>query len=107
MEKSTINRIIKRHARLASVKEITPKGLRHSHASFLINELNANPLVVKNRLRHSDIQITLGVYSHLYPHMDSEISSQLTGMVKIETSDISLTKFNGNQAYKKGMNKSE
>ncbi|MDC6269272.1 site-specific integrase [Lysinibacillus fusiformis] len=36
--KSTIARIIKRHAKLAGVKVIQAKGLKHSHASFLINE---------------------------------------------------------------------
>lgn len=37
--KSTISKIIKRHAKLANVKAIQAKGLRHSHASFLIDEL--------------------------------------------------------------------
>lgn len=105
--KSTINRIIKRHARLAGVPEIPPKGLRHSHASFLINELNVNPLIVQKRLGHSDIQITLGVYSHLYPNMDSEVTDRISGIINIETSDKPLTQFNGNQSYKKGMDKNE
>lgn len=50
--KTTINRIVRRHAKLANVKEIQPKGLRHSHASLLINELNVNPLAVQKRLGH-------------------------------------------------------
>lgn len=99
--KSTIGRIIKRHARIAGVKEIQPKGLRHSHASLLINELNANPLAVQKRLGHSDIQITLGTYSHLYPTIDREVADQLGGKIDIKTAEKSLTKFNGNQAYKK------
>ena len=45
MLKSTISRIIKRYAKLANVPEIQAKGLRHSHASYLINELmNSMPL---------------------------------------------------------------
>lgn len=99
--KSTIGRIIKRHGKLAGVKEIQPKGLRHSHASLLINELNANPLAVQKRLGHSDIQITLGIYSHLYPTIDREVADQLSGKIEIKTGDKSLTNFNGNQAYKK------
>ncbi|HFU5940243.1 Site-specific recombinase XerD [Enterococcus durans] len=98
--KSTINRIVRRHAKLAKVKEIQPKGLRHSHASLLINELNANPLAVQKRLGHSDIQITLGTYSHLYPTIDREVADGLKNLISIKTSDKSLVKWNGNQHIK-------
>ncbi|MBO0476680.1 site-specific integrase [Vagococcus sp. DIV0080] len=98
--KSTINRIVRRHAKLAHVKEIQPKGLRHSHASLLINELNANPLAVQKRLGHSDIQITLGTYSHLYPTIDREVADNLKNIIQIKTSNKSLVNWNGNQAYK-------
>jgi len=47
--KSKVARIIKRHAKLAGVKAIQAKGLRHSHASFLINEYNINPLIISFR----------------------------------------------------------
>lgn len=50
-----IGRIIKRNTKVAGVIAIQPKGLRHSLASFLINELNVNPLVVQKRLGHSNI----------------------------------------------------
>lgn len=99
--KSTINRIVRRHARLANVKEIQPKGLRHSHASLLINELNANPLAVQKRLGYSDIQITLGTYSHLYPTIDREVADNLNGLIKIKTINKSLVVWNGNQHIKK------
>ena len=98
--KSTIGRVVKRHARIAGVPEIPPKGLRHSHASLLINE-GVNPLAVQKRLGHSDIQITLGTYSHLYPTIDREVADNLSGKIKINTSTASLTNWNGNQAYKK------
>lgn len=92
--------MVKRHARIAGVPEIPPKGLRHSHASLLINE-GVNPLAVQKRLGHSDIQITLGTYSHLYPTIDREVADNLSGKIKINTSTASLTNWNGNQAYKK------
>lgn len=100
MGKSTIGRVVKRHAKIAGVSEIPPKGLRHSHASLLINE-GVNPLAVQKRLGHSDIQITLGTYSHLYPTIDREVADNLSGKIKINTSDVSLINWNGNQAYKK------
>lgn len=99
--KSTINRIVRRHAKLAKVKEIQPKGLRHSHASLLINELNANPLVVQKRLGHSDVTLTLSVYSHLYPSIDREIADNLKNIIDIKTSKETFTRWNGNQHVKK------
>lgn len=80
--KSTISRIIKRHSKLADVKPIQVKGLRHSHASFLINEYNANPLIIKDRLGHEDIKTTLSTYSYLYPNVNFEIAKSLSGSIK-------------------------
>lgn len=98
--KSTIARIIKRHAKLAGVKAIQAKGLRHSHASFLINEYNANPLIIKDRLGHEDIKTTLSTYSHLYPNVNFEIANSMSGSINYQTSIEKKTKFQGNQSFK-------
>lgn len=98
--KSTVARIITRHAKLASVKPIQAKGLRHSHASFLINEYNANPLIIKDRLGHEDIKTTLSTYSHLYPNVNFEIANNMGGSIKYSNSEVKLTKFQGNQSFK-------
>lgn len=98
--KSTVARIITRHAKLAGVKPIQAKGLRHSHASFLINEYNANPLVIKDRIGHEDIKTTLSTYSHLYPNVNFEIATNMSGSIKIQTSKFKMTKFKGNQSFK-------
>ncbi len=52
MIKSTIGRIIERYANFAGVHKIQAKGLRHSHASFLINEFNVSVLVLSKRMGH-------------------------------------------------------
>ncbi|WP_431395021.1 tyrosine-type recombinase/integrase [Enterococcus casseliflavus] len=62
MEKSTINRILRRCVRLTHVKEIQPKELRHYHFSLLMNELNANSVAAQKFHGHSDLQITIGIY---------------------------------------------
>ncbi|WP_176141983.1 site-specific integrase [Solibacillus isronensis] len=98
--KSTVARIITRHAKLAGVKPIQAKGLRHSHASFLINEYNANPLVIKDRLGHEDIKTTLSTYSHLYPNVNFEIAKNMSGKIQYKTSAAKKTKFLGNQSFK-------
>ena len=64
-------------------------------------EYNANPLIIKQRLGHSDIQITLSVYSHLFPNVDSEIAKQLTGSINIQTATVKQTTWGGNQNLKR------
>src|SRR5690606_15236880 len=94
--KYTINHILKRHAKLAGVQRITPHGLRHSHASLLIH-MKEDPIILKERLGHSDIQITLGTYSHLYPNRDFELANRLNNVIEKNFSKKDLTSNQGNQ----------
>ncbi|WP_369821502.1 site-specific integrase [Listeria sp. ILCC796] len=100
MQKSTIARIIERYAKLAGIHKIQSKGLRHSHASYLINEFNVDILMLSRRLGHSGPEITLKHYSHMYPNRDEVIANNITGNIKIETSQINQIKFTGNQNIK-------
>lgn len=47
---------------------ITLKGLRHTHATLLL-ELGEHPKVVQERLGHSTISTTMNIYSHVTPTM--------------------------------------
>lgn len=98
MLKSTISRIIKRYARIAGVPKIQAKGLRHSHASYLINELNASVLIVSKRLGHSSPEITLRHYAHLWSGVDKELASEMAGLINIKHAEKTQIQFNGNQA---------
>ncbi|MEG0552939.1 tyrosine-type recombinase/integrase [Carnobacterium divergens] len=99
--KSTTARMIERYSKLAGVKKIQAKGLRHSHASYLINEFNVSILILSQRMGHSSPEITLKHYSHMWVGADSSIVEKMTGNIKIETSNKSKIQFNGNQAIKK------
>ena len=46
--------------------------LRHSHASFLIGQ-GANIVAVSKRLGHSDVNMTLKVYTHLLQESESRM----------------------------------
>lgn len=83
-QKHTISHAITRYSKLAGVHRIRTHGLRHSHASLLIS-MGENPLIIKDRLGHEDIQTTLGTYGHLYPNSNYEVASRLNGVVKFET----------------------
>lgn len=98
--RSTVQRIIQRYAKISNVPIVQGKGLRHSHVSYLINEFNADILVVSKRLGHSSPEITLKHYAHLWGRNDEGIAEQMTGNIKFNYSTESKMKFNGNQAVK-------
>ena len=102
MIKSTIGRIIARYAKLAKVDKIQAKGMRHSSASYLINEFNVSVLALSQRLGHSSPEITLKHYSHMWSGADVAIAEKMAGNIKIETAVNTHIAFNGNQVIKKG-----
>lgn len=101
MIKSTISRIIGRYAKLASIPRIQAKGLRHSHASNLINEFNVSVLVLSQRMGHSSPEITLKYYAHMWGGADTAIAEEMSGNINVKTAEQTQIKFNGNQAIKK------
>ena len=61
---------------------VTIKGLRHTHATILM-ELGVPPKVVQERLGHSTITTTMNIYSHVTPTMQKnaveQFASRLAG----------------------------
>ncbi|MED1089749.1 site-specific integrase [Bacillus paramycoides] len=57
--------------RNAGVKKIKFHDLRHTHATLLLKQ-GVNPKIISERLGHTDISITLSVYSHVLPNMQEE-----------------------------------
>lgn len=76
--------MLTKYSKRAGVRRIQAKALRHSHASLLINEYNVTPLLIQKRLGHTDIRTTLGIYSHLYPNADEEITGQLKNLINLD-----------------------
>ncbi len=101
MIKSTLARIIQRYSELANVKRIQGKGLRHSNASYLINEFNVSVLILSKRLGHSSPEITLKHYSHLWRGADESIAEIMSGNISIHTAPKTKIQFNGNQNLKR------
>ncbi|PEQ09935.1 tyrosine-type recombinase/integrase [Bacillus toyonensis] len=69
---ATLARRYNHYVSTARVKRILLHEFRHSHASYLINK-GVSPLVVAQRLGHSDVSTTLNTYSHLYPSKQAEV----------------------------------
>ena len=67
---------LKRQADKAGVKRIRVHDLRHSSVAYLINQ-GVQPLIIKERLGHKDIKITLNTYGHLYPNQQRQLADML------------------------------
>lgn len=99
MSKCTINRNLKKYAELAGVHPIQPKGLRHSHASHLI-QMGTDILKLSRRLGHSSGEITLRHYGHLYPNPDQDVAKKMGEDFNFTSAKETKRKFNGNQSVK-------
>lgn len=55
-------------AKFDILHRVTLKGLRHTHATLLL-EMGVHPKVVQERLGHSTITTTMNIYSHVTPTM--------------------------------------
>ncbi len=74
-----VQHTMKNHAKKAGVKQIRVHDLRHSHVAYLIHH-GVEPLIIKERLGHKDIRITLNTYGHLYPSEQNKIASLLDNL---------------------------
>lgn len=71
---------LKRICKKNNLKCIRVHDLRHSHASFLINN-GFSPVVIKDRLGHENIETTLQTYSHLYPSTKEAVVSAISSAI--------------------------
>lgn len=76
LARTTIRRMMDKHALMCGNKHIKFHGLRHSIASRMINQ-GLNPLIVSTHLRHSSTQQTLDTYSHLFPKITKNVMDQI------------------------------
>ena len=84
---------MKRHAEKAGVKKIRVHDLRHSHCAYLINQ-GVQPIIIKERLGHKDIKITLNTYGHLYPSEQKKVADMLNSLNKNENAPVMENKGN-------------
>ena len=71
-----VTRAFKSILRRAGLAEIRFHDLRHTNATLLL-ALGIHPKIVQERLGHSDIGITLNIYSHVLPTLGKQAIEQL------------------------------
>ncbi len=69
--------VAKAQLSLCDLPSITLKGLRHTHATLLLQS-GINPKIVQERLGHSDISTTLNIYTHVTPTIQTEALDRFT-----------------------------
>jgi integrase len=69
----------------SELMKIRYHDLRHTHASLLLSA-NVHPKVVSERLGHSSIQMTIDLYSHIFPNMQSDAANEL-GRILFDSPD--------------------
>lgn len=77
---TTIEARKNRYCKKAQIKQIRIHDFRHSHASYLINNMPNDKniiLAISKRLGHSDPTTTLRIYSHMMPEAEDKILEML------------------------------
>lgn len=80
-----VQHALKRRIDKYGLKKIRVHDFRHSHCAYLIDQ-GVDPLIIKERLGHADIKITLNTYGHLYPSRQKEVAEMLN---KTKRGDVS------------------
>ncbi len=87
MEASNLVEHFKDYLKLANLPDIRFHDLRHTAASLMLLK-GIHPKVVQERLGHSDIGITLNLYSHVLPGMQEDAAEKLDElMTAVDISD--------------------
>ncbi len=76
-----------RRVRKAGLPPLMLKGLRHTWATLAL-ESGIHPRVVQERLGHSTIAITLGIYSHVAPTLHDEAAQLVAELVLDPSNDL-------------------
>jgi integrase len=69
-----------RRVNRADLPRLTLKGLRHTWATLAL-EQGIHPRAVQERLGHSTIAITLGIYRHVAPTLHDEAATLVADLL--------------------------
>lgn len=76
-----VQKQMQRHIAKTTLKKIDVHSCRHSHVAYLISQ-GVQPMVIKERLGHKDIRITLNTYGHLYPSEQKKVAEMMDRVIQ-------------------------
>ncbi|MFC2035269.1 tyrosine-type recombinase/integrase [Chloroflexota bacterium] len=85
---STVSHSFRKVLRRAGLPPMPLHGLRHSHATMLL-EAGIHPRVVMERLGHSSIRVTLDTYSHVVGGLQEMAAQKLDDFISAKNESIS------------------
>ncbi len=71
----------------AGLRQMRFHDLRHTAATLLLGR-SINPKVVSEMLGHSHVSVTLGIYSHVMPHMQEQAASAMDAALGGQPADL-------------------
>ena len=71
IDSNLVTRAFTKIIRKSGLGKLTIHGLRHTHATMLL-EAGINPKVVSERLGHASVATTMDIYSHVLPDMQDQ-----------------------------------
>ena len=80
-----------RSRKRASLRGIELHALRHTYASLLINQ-GENIKYVSRQLGHASIQITAGLYGHLFKETSTAAMRRLEARIPVHVPMVALKK---------------
>ncbi|OCB00131.1 tyrosine-type recombinase/integrase [Clostridium beijerinckii] len=86
MKQITVQKLFYRLSQECNIK-VTPHKLRHSHATELIEVGGWDPIDVKERLRHRQIQTTINTYVHLSDNYKKEKFNEFQNKLSEDNKD--------------------
>ena len=78
---SSITRKVRRFQKKHGLPSVSVHEMRHTNASLLC-EAGVDPITVKERLGHSDIATTLGIYTHATQSMEKRAAEKADEMIE-------------------------
>ena len=75
-----VSKLFEQHTEDAALNRIRLHDLRHTHATLAL-QAGVHPKIVSERLGHSDIALTLNVYSHAIPALEETAASLVASLV--------------------------
>lgn len=95
----TVESVMERLVAKLGLSELTPHGLRHIHATYLLRA-GVPVHVVSKRLGHASPEVTLKIYAHVLPDDETDVARMLGDVLSIsaETAIVQLLSSSGEES---------